>query len=83
MRFIPLSAAVIVIAFAPAFAATSGPAITMKTSKGTVLATPQGMTLYSFAHDAQNNSESVCGGGYAPDVLLGRADLSVVGRATK
>jgi len=51
-----LSAAVLVLALSPAFAAEMGPAKTETTSLGTVLANDKGMTLYTFKHDAKDKS---------------------------
>ena len=73
-----LSATLFVLALAPALAATSGPAATMKTPVGTVLATSHGITLYTFKRDGhdESNCTGKCASSWPP--FLASADAKAV-----
>lgn len=75
---IPVCAAVLLLGVSSAFAAGLGPAKTEKTSLGTVLATPKGMTLYTFKHDGHDKSNCLgkCAVNWPPFLASAKAKAS-------
>lgn len=61
-RFVPAALAALMLAL-PAAALFAAPAVTEKTDNGAILATPSGMSLYTF--DKDSGGKSACTGGCA------------------